>query len=327
MAIVGAIRQIKGGEKKTTTTEELAGELALQGNRVLIIDMDYTNPGITEVLEPFQDVLDSIGHDTSMYRVFDQPRLAIDRRLIRTVDLSYEAKLDDGLGNLIPRYPVNELYSVAASRGWRQGGGRLDYIPGDFDLGDALLALPRLARDLGINPGTVLANAINKIRDDYDYILIDTAPSQTNKDFGLVNVLNAADMVICPLGFSIMAQAACQRTLANIRSFTGSRAELGLPDIKLGVLLCAYKAQNRRHNQILAVYRDHPEIAPYLIGLDEIKQGDPSRMNSVIPYASDLVDDAHESRVLPQMYAPTHALSKSINHVTGRIFGHATANA
>ena len=97
----------------------------------------------------------------------------------------------------------------------------------------------------------VLSNAIGKVKDEYDYIIIDCSPS-----LGLitVNALTAADSVIIPVQAEYFALEGISKLLNTIRIIKG-RLNSGLR-IE-GFLLTMYDARLRLANEIFEELNGH----------------------------------------------------------------------
>jgi chromosome partitioning protein len=97
----------------------------------------------------------------------------------------------------------------------------------------------------------MLKKAIQSLRDDYDYIIIDCAPS-----LGLitVNALTAADSVLVPIQCEYFALEGLGKLLNTIRSIQN----LHNPDLDIeGLLLTMYDQRLRLSNQVVDEVRTH----------------------------------------------------------------------
>ncbi|MGL4483850.1 MAG: ParA family protein [Anaerovoracaceae bacterium] len=141
----------------------------------------------------------------------------------------------------IPKNDGEKNYIVKSEHG--------DILPGDNDLALAEQALNITGREYR------LKKIIEKLKDEYDYIIIDTPPSL---GILLVNALTAADEVIVPLTadrYSLQGIEQLGETLKNILEYTNSKLEIR------GILLT-------RHNLHTNIAKDVslslPEVAKYL---------------------------------------------------------------
>ncbi|TVQ76528.1 MAG: ParA family protein [Flavobacteriales bacterium] len=97
----------------------------------------------------------------------------------------------------------------------------------------------------------MLKKAVQSVRDDYDFILIDCAPS-----LGLitVNALTAADSVLVPIQCEYFALEGLGKLLNTIRSIQN----LHNPDLDIeGLLLTMYDQRLRLSNQVVDEVRTH----------------------------------------------------------------------
>ena len=98
---------------------------------------------------------------------------------------------------------------------------------------------------------SVMKNALAPIRDDYDYIIIDCAPS-----LGLItiNSLTAADSVIIPVQPEFFALEGLGKLLQTVRIVqSGVNPSLQIE----GFVVTMFDGRTRVHTQVLAELRDH----------------------------------------------------------------------
>ncbi|MBR6446077.1 MAG: ParA family protein [Prevotella sp.] len=122
----------------------------------------------------------------------------------------------------------------------------LDIIPSHIDLVGAEIEMLNLE-----NRETVLKKLLDPLRDEYDYILIDCAPS-----LGLitVNALTAADSVIIPVQCEYFALEGISKLLNTIRII---KSKLN-PKLEIeGFLLTMYDSRLRLANQIYDEVKRH----------------------------------------------------------------------
>ena len=122
----------------------------------------------------------------------------------------------------------------------------LEIIPSHIDLVGAEIEMVNLP-----NREKVMKHVIEKIRDDYDYVLIDCSPS-----LGLitVNALSAADSVIIPVQCEYFALEGLGKLLNTIK-FIQTRLNTSL-EIE-GFLLTMYDARLRLSNQVVDEVTKH----------------------------------------------------------------------
>lgn len=157
MAKVYAVINQKGGVGKTTTTFNMGAEIANQGYKVLLMDMD-----------PQGSLTISMGFDAPMIE--------------KTISGLFEA--------VIRREPLPEISDYILKR------ENLELVPSNLSLSAADTSIVQAtAREY------ILKKIIAKVKDDYDYIIIDCPPTL---GMLVVNVLTAAEALIVPIKASEM---------------------------------------------------------------------------------------------------------------------------
>lgn len=122
----------------------------------------------------------------------------------------------------------------------------LDLIPSHIDLVGAEIEMINYP-----NRENVLKNALDKIRDQYDFIIIDCSPS-----LGLitVNSLVAADSVLIPVQCEFFALEGLGKLLNTIK-IVQSRLN---PNLQIeGILMTMYDGRLRLCNQVVSEVRKH----------------------------------------------------------------------
>lgn len=122
----------------------------------------------------------------------------------------------------------------------------LDILPSHIDLVGAELEMINLP-----NREHILKQAIEKVRDDYDFILIDCSPS-----LGLitVNALSAADSVMIPVQCEYFALEGLGKLLNTIKIVQGRLNN----DLEIeGILLTMYDTRLRLANQVVEEVKMH----------------------------------------------------------------------
>jgi chromosome partitioning protein len=122
----------------------------------------------------------------------------------------------------------------------------LDLIPAHIDLVGAEIEMINLP-----NREHMMRAAINKIRDQYEFIIIDCSPS-----LGLitVNSLTAADSVIIPVQCEYFALEGLGKLLNTIK-IVQSRLN---PELEIeGILLTMYDSRLRLSNQVVEEVKTH----------------------------------------------------------------------
>lgn len=122
----------------------------------------------------------------------------------------------------------------------------LDLLPSHIDLVGAELELINLP-----NRERMLKMALEKVKDDYDFILIDCSPS-----LGLitVNALTAADSVMIPVQCEFYALEGLGKLLNTIKIVQGRLNE----DLEIeGIVLTMYDTRLRLANQVVDEVKTH----------------------------------------------------------------------
>jgi chromosome partitioning protein len=166
------VGNFKGGVTKTSTAMNLAQGLTLRrGRRVLIIDLDPQ------------------GSTTTLFGINPSAEIQVEQTVLPVIEQS-QADL---------RYAPMKTY-------WEN----LDLIPASSDLFNAEFLLPAQVHqgDATFQFWQVLRNALEPLRDEYDYIILDTAPTLS---YLTINSIFAADSMLVPivpdvLSYSSMVQ-------------------------------------------------------------------------------------------------------------------------
>lgn len=158
MGKIIAIVNQKGGVGKTTTSINLSASLGILGKKVLMVDLDPQGNATTGV------GVDKRGIDNSIYEVLTM-KSPIERAILRTRSTNL---------SVIPAY-------------LNLAGVEMELIELERKYKDSNLKFNRVMR---------LRDELNKVKDNYDYILIDCPPS-----LGILttNALAAADSVLIPV--------------------------------------------------------------------------------------------------------------------------------
>lgn len=149
----------KGGSTKTTTSMCLAQGLSLRGRKVLVVDLD-PQASLTELCGVYADK-DVSENDTILPFIYDSEN--------------------------------NQLASVIHETYW----DGIDVISSHPSLFAAEFAIPSMInKDPSKHFWRILSNGLEPLRDEYDYIIIDSAPSLS---YLTINALMAADAITMPL--------------------------------------------------------------------------------------------------------------------------------
>jgi chromosome partitioning protein len=202
-ATVVALANQKGGVGKSTTTINLGAGLALQGERVLLVDID-----------PQANTTSGLGIDRE--------------RLGRTI---YHVLVEDTtIDDVIEPTSMRDLFVVPAS---------IELAGAEIEL------VSLLARE------TRLRNALDKVRADFDFVLVDCPPS-----LGLlsINGLTAADEVLIPIQCEYYALEGVGLLMRNIGLV---RQQLN-PELNVeGLLLTMYDGRTTLSSDVVRQVRDH----------------------------------------------------------------------
>lgn len=179
--------------------------------------------------------------------------LGVLEKKILLIDADPQANATSGLGideaNL-STYNLLEHSSDARNCVQKTASPNLDIIPSHIDLVAAEIEL--VDRE---NREYMLRNALKDIREDYDYIIIDCAPS-----LGLItiNALTAADSVIIPIQceyFALEGLGKLLNTIKNVQKIHNKDLDIE------GLLLTMYDSRLRLSNQVVEEVNSHfPEM-------------------------------------------------------------------
>jgi len=213
----------KGGVGKTTTCIFLGEILSLFGKKTLLIDTDESGNlsfFFNHFTEDSRNVMSGIDAP-------DQPNI--------TEVFKYRFSTEDELRNTI--CPINENLDLIPS------SKRFNSIP------DFLLLQSRTSN---INNNIILKRAIKSISDIYDYIIIDTAPSN---DIITINSLMASDGMIIPVQSESFSLKGLKEIITNLSELI---EEYDIPIEFLGAFQTAaeintnvFKDSNEDYEQLL----------------------------------------------------------------------------
>ncbi len=169
------------------------------------------------------------------------------------VDADPQANATSGIG-FDPRNIKNSIYECIINQAdphdaiIKTETPHLDLLPAHIDLVGAEIEMINLeSREYKMQ------EVFNKIRDEYDFIIIDCSPS-----LGLItiNALTAADSVIIPVQCEYFALEGLGKLLNTVK-IVQNRLN---PDLEIeGILLTMYDVRLRLSNQVVEEVRNHFE--------------------------------------------------------------------
>ena len=177
--------------------------------------------------------------------------LGVLEKKILLIDVDPQANASSGLGIdvdgvEIGSYQVLEHTKSAKEAVIKSNTPNVDIIPAHIDL--VAIEIELVDKD---EREYMLKEALNGIRDDYDYIIMDCAPS-----LGLLtlNALTAADSVIIPIQCEYFALEGLGKLLNTIKSVQKIHNEA--LDIE-GLLLTMFDSRLRLSNQVVEEVQKH----------------------------------------------------------------------
>ena len=225
MARVFGVAIRKGGQGKSTTVSTLARLCAIQGARVLIIDL--AQPGTTTT--SFRDLWPEAAHDDFSQSLLD----------LRTVPAGAEPDKPSSKSVLASHHLPVHLMSKPS---W--GSGSVSILPHDDLLGEAAAYL---------ESDRVLAGLVDALSDSVDIVIIDYP-----NDGGplIANALAATNRLIIPLVPEVPSLEGVDATLRLM-----ARARQAGHDIRLGgVLLTKCDPRNKRAADIVRTLTHSGEV-------------------------------------------------------------------
>jgi len=177
--------------------------------------------------------------------------LGVLEKKVLLIDADPQANASSGLGIdvdsvVIGTYQIIEQSNVPSEAILKTTSPNVDIIPAHIDL--VAIEIELVDKE---NREYMLKEALEKIKDDYDYILIDCAPS-----LGLLtlNALTAADSVLIPIQCEYFALEGLGKLLNTIKSI--QKIHNANLDIE-GLLLTMFDSRLRLSNQVVEEVQKH----------------------------------------------------------------------
>lgn len=218
-----AVTNFKGGSGKTTTSAHLAQYLALQGYRVLALDLD-PQASLSALLGVLPEL--HVGHNQTLYAAI---RYDEDRR------------------------PLSEVVRKTYFDG-------LDLIPGNLELMEFEHTTPKALAGGGVaDEGPIffarIASALDQVSDQYDVVVIDCPPQL---GFLTLAGLCAATSMIVTVHPQMLDVSSMSQFLLMTRDLLGVVREAG-GDLKFDFvryLLTRYEPQDAPQTKVVALLRN-----------------------------------------------------------------------
>lgn len=177
--------------------------------------------------------------------------LGVLEQKVLLVDADPQANATSGLGIEVESvengtYQVLEHTIKASDAIVKTNSPNVDIIPAHIDL--VAIEIELVDRD---RREYMLKTALDEVKSDYDYIIIDCAPS-----LGLitVNALTTSDSVIIPIQCEYYALEGLGKLLNTIKSIQ----KIHNPELEIeGLLLTMYDSRLRLSNQVVAEVKKH----------------------------------------------------------------------
>ena len=222
--------------------------------------------------------------------------LGVLEQKVLLIDADPQANATSGLGIDVETvdkgtYQLLEHTVIAKEAIVKTNSPNVDMIPAHIDL--VAIEIELIDKD---NREYMLKMALEEVQDDYDYIVIDCAPS-----LGLItlNALTAADAVIIPIQCEYYALEGLGKLLNTIKSVQ----KVHNPELDIeGLLLTMYDSRLRLSNQVVSEVKKHFHNMVFKTIIQRnIRLGEaPSHGESIIAYdatskgAVNYINLAHE---------------------------------
>lgn len=209
MGMTISIINNKGGVGKTTSTSIFAELLSYLGKKVLLVDLD----GQSNLSMQFQAYKED--SDAILQGIEEAPEKNISELF------KYRLRTKESIQELIQHTPLTNVQIIPSSKRHKKTPNNL------------------LLNQTG-NNNIILKKALDTIREDYNYILIDNAPAS---DVLTVNSMFASDFILIPVRLEKYSYKGLTETLSDINYI---KEEHGIenPDL-LGVFITQAETNTR----------------------------------------------------------------------------------